>query len=127
LHLTHRTDTGNTLIKILEIPVRTEYRHDVCYILEAVDAVGGGFEVARLGELFGEHDLALPKDLEATTLGGLVTEMAGRIPLPGEVVETEGLRLEVMASSDRLIDRLRLSMQSRDEDENAGPTPRLAS
>jgi putative hemolysin len=89
--------------------------------------VGGGFEVARLGELFGEHDLALPKDLEATTVGGLVTEMAGRIPLPGEVVETEGLRLEAMASSDRLIDRLRLSMQSRDEDENAGPTPRLAS
>jgi putative hemolysin len=92
--------------------------------------VGGGFDVARLGELFGEHDLALPEQFHATTVGGLVTEMVGRIPLPGEVIETDGLRIEVMASSDRLIDRLRLRalMKPEPAEENGEtPTSRMAS
>ena len=47
---------------------------------------------------------------EATTVGGLVSEIAGHIPLPGEVVEEDGLRLEVLASTDRRIDRIRVSL-----------------
>jgi CBS domain containing-hemolysin-like protein len=47
---------------------------------------------------------------ESTTLGGLVSEIAGHIPLPGEVVEEDGLRLEVLASTDRRIDRIRVSL-----------------
>ena len=54
--------------------------------------------------------LPTPQDYEATTLGGLVSEIAGHIPLPGEVVERDGLRMEVLASTDRRIDRLRLSL-----------------
>ena len=42
--------------------------------------------------------LRLPEHYESTTLGGLVSEIAGHIPLPGEVVEEDGLRLEVLAS-----------------------------
>jgi putative hemolysin len=45
---------------------------------------------------------------EATTVGGLVSEMAGHIPLPGEVVEDGPLRLEVVASTDRLVERVRV-------------------
>jgi putative hemolysin len=47
---------------------------------------------------------------EATTLGGLVSEIAGRIPLSGEVVllEPVGLRIEVVASTDRRVERLRV-------------------
>jgi putative hemolysin len=52
----------------------------------------------------------LTTDYEATTLGGLVSEIAGHIPLPGEVVEQDGLRLEVLASTDRRIDRIRVSL-----------------
>ncbi len=52
----------------------------------------------------------LPDHYESTTLGGLVSELAGHIPLPGEVVEEEGLRLEVLASTDRRIDRIRVSL-----------------
>lgn len=52
----------------------------------------------------------LPEHYESTTLGGLVSEIAGHIPLPGEVVEEEGLRLEVLASTDRRIDRIRVSL-----------------
>ena len=68
----------------------------------------GSLEIARLEELL-DGDPALPEDLEATTLGGLVSETAGRIPLAGEVIEGYGLRFEVLASTDRRIDRLRVS------------------
>jgi CBS domain containing-hemolysin-like protein len=54
--------------------------------------------------------LRLPEHYESTTVGGLVSELAGHIPLPGEVVEEDGLRLEVLASTDRRIDRIRVSL-----------------
>jgi putative hemolysin len=54
--------------------------------------------------------LRLPEHYESTTLGGLVSEITGHIPLPGEVVEEDGLRLEVLASTDRRIDRIRVSL-----------------
>jgi CBS domain containing-hemolysin-like protein len=61
-----------------------------------------------------EHPTALrlPEHYESTTLGGLVSEIAGHIPLPGEVVEEDGLRLEVLASTDRRIDRIRVALSN---------------
>ena len=56
--------------------------------------------------------LRLPEHYESTTLGGLVSEIAGHIPLPGEVVEEDGLRIEVLASTDRRIDRIRVSLSN---------------
>jgi CBS domain containing-hemolysin-like protein len=97
--------------------------------------VPGNFEVSRLRELFADQleqaerpaedgepteeidaqeeesdPLRLPQGYESTTLGGLVSEIAGHIPAPGEVVEQDGLRLEVLASTDRRIDRVRVSL-----------------
>ena len=93
--------------------------------------VTGAFELSRLRDLFAdqfsaarsgpgdetERDtrddptaLRLPDHYESTTVGGLVSELAGHIPLPGEVVEEDGLRLEVLASTDRRIDRIRVSL-----------------
>ena len=102
--------------------------------------VSGSFEISRLRDLFTEqidpsgrrtadegephpsdspeeYDvreepvmLHLPEGYESTTLGGLVSEIAGHIPLPGEVVEEDGLRLEVLASTDRRIDRIRVGL-----------------
>ncbi len=57
-----------------------------------------------------EPTLPQPYHYEATTLGGLVSEIAGHIPLPGEVVEEDGLRMEILASTDRRIDRIRVSL-----------------
>ena len=54
----------------------------------------------------------LPEDFESTTVGGLVSELAGHIPLPGEVVEAEGLRLEVLASTARLVTRVRVAVKT---------------
>jgi putative hemolysin len=94
--------------------------------------VPGSFEVSRLRDLFGESlqtnrvpgdeasfeedspvEDVLPQLLtgyEATTVGGLVSEIAGHIPLPGEVIEDGPLRLEVIESTDRLVERVRLSL-----------------
>ena len=54
----------------------------------------------------------LPEDLESTTVGGLVSELTGHIPLAGEVAETEGLRLEVIASTTRLVTRVRVAVKA---------------
>jgi CBS domain containing-hemolysin-like protein len=98
----------------------------------------GSFEVSRLRELFedregasevagevldegaaseqaepeADHDglAELLTEYEATTVGGLVSEMAGHIPLPGEVVEDGPLRLEVIASTDRRVERVRVGL-----------------
>ncbi|HEY1254440.1 MAG TPA: hemolysin family protein, partial [Terracidiphilus sp.] len=74
--------------------------------------VPGSFPVDQLPELFGEQSGLNDLDgaYEATTLGGLVCEIEGRIPLPGEVfvLEEAGLRIEVVASTDRLVERLRV-------------------
>jgi CBS domain containing-hemolysin-like protein len=99
--------------------------------------VPGSFEVSRLRDLFADQleraasrpaeDGETPKEAldtreeerelpllseqyESTTLGGLVSEMAGRIPGPGEIVAEDGLRMEVLASTDRRIDKLRVSL-----------------
>jgi len=57
-----------------------------------------------------QRTLYLPQHYEATTLGGLVSEIAGRIPLPGEVIEGKLLRLEVVASTDRKVERVRVGL-----------------
>ena len=98
--------------------------------------VPGNFEISRLKELFADqlehaetrpaedgetteeaavHEeesdpLRLPQGYESTTLGGLVSEIAGHIPGPGEVVEQDGLRMEILASTDRRIDRVKVSL-----------------
>jgi CBS domain containing-hemolysin-like protein len=74
--------------------------------------VPGSFPVDQLPDLFGEMDAFGDLDdvYEATTLGGLVSEIEGRIPHAGEVVVLHpiGLRMEVVASTDRRVDRLRV-------------------
>ena len=85
--------------------------------------VPGSFPVDQLPDLFGEQaGLAdLDEAYEATTLGGLVSEIEGRIPLPGEVIllESAGMKIEVVASTGRRVERLRVFPPT----EESGPTP----
>ena len=67
--------------------------------------VPGGMDVDRLAELFGVK----PEGKESATVAGLVSELAGRIPRKGEVIEEEGLRFEVVESTDRKVERVRIS------------------
>jgi putative hemolysin len=106
--------------------------------------VPGSFEVSRLRELFADRmesnarsseaadtaqtadeaeaeaqpsTLHLLQDYEATTLGGLVSEIAGHIPMPGEVVAEEGLRFEVLASTDRKVERVRVRLAAKEAEQ----------
>ena len=78
--------------------------------------VPGSFPVDQLGDLFG-GPVELGEGYEAATLGGLVSETDGRIPLAGEVMLLEpfGLRTEVVASTGRRIERLRIFPPAQQE------------
>jgi CBS domain containing-hemolysin-like protein len=67
--------------------------------------VSGGMDVDLLNELFGTR----PEGKESATIAGLVSELAGRIPSKGEVIEDDGLRFEVLDSTDRKIERVRVT------------------
>ena len=67
--------------------------------------VAGEMDVDRLDELFGSK----PEGKESATIAGLVSELAGRIPRKGEVVEEDGLRFEVLESTDRKVERVRVT------------------
>jgi CBS domain containing-hemolysin-like protein len=67
--------------------------------------VPGNMDVDHLDELFGIR----PEGKEAATVAGLVSELAGRIPQKGEVIEDDGLRFEVVESTDRRVERVRIT------------------
>jgi putative hemolysin len=67
--------------------------------------VAGGMDLDRLDELFGTK----PEGKESATIAGLVSELAGHIPRKGEVVQGDGLRFEVLESTDRKVERVRVT------------------
>lgn len=82
-----------------------EAKADVIRENEHSYIVPGNIDVDRLEDLFGVR----LERREATTIAGLVSEIAGRIPRAGEVLEAEGLRFEILESTDRRVERLRVS------------------
>ena len=71
--------------------------------------VPGSFSAGNLGDLLGQP-VELEEEYEAATLSGLVSEIEGRIPLPGEVIELKpsGVRMEVIAATDHRVEQLRV-------------------
>ena len=67
--------------------------------------VPGGMDVDRLAELFGTK----PEGRGSATVAGLVSELAGHIPQKGETVDDDGLRFEVLESTDRKVERVRIT------------------
>jgi putative hemolysin len=82
--------------------------HEKAEIVRETDqsyVVPGNMDIDRLDELFGVR----PEDRESTTVAGLVSQLAGRIPRKGEIIEEDGLRFEILESTDRRIERVRIS------------------
>ena len=71
--------------------------------------VPGNMDVDRLNELFGVR----LEGHESSTVAGLVSELAGRIPKKGDVVEDEVLRFEVLDSTDRKVERVRITAEPK--------------
>jgi len=88
-----------------EIRDEHESKTDVVQEAEGTYVVPGNMDVDRLDELFGIR----PEGHEATTIAGLVSEIAGRIPQRGEVITSDGLRFEVLDSTDRKVNRVRIT------------------
>jgi putative hemolysin len=83
--------------------------HEKMEVIRETDSsyiVPGNMDVDRLGEMFGIR----PEGKESATVAGLVSELAGRIPHRGEVVEEEGLRFEVLDATERRVERVRISL-----------------
>ena len=75
---------------------------------DGVWIVPGNLELDALEALTGDEALR-DNHYAATTVAGLVSEVAGRIPMAGEVVLAGKTRLEILASTDRRVERLRVS------------------
>jgi len=72
--------------------------------------VSGTFEVAQIDTLWPRgREIHLPES-SATTMAGLVVDVAGRIPMRGEVISAGDLRIEVLESTDRRVQRVRVSL-----------------
>ncbi len=68
--------------------------------------VSGNFDIVRLADLV---DFRPSEEIESTTIGGLVMEWTGRVPQPGEVIDREDIRVEVLASDEMRVARVRIS------------------
>jgi CBS domain containing-hemolysin-like protein len=105
--------TIEDLIEEIVGELRDEDETDIVKEGEHTYVVPGSMDVDRLNELFG---VRIDDEHEAATVAGLVSEIAGRIPQAGEVVENSGLRFEILASTDRRIERLRISEATQTPD-----------
>jgi len=68
--------------------------------------VSGSFEVNRVADLF--ESFHREEDIESTTVGGLVSEWLGHVPQAGEAADRDGVRIEVLASDEFRVERVRL-------------------
>jgi putative hemolysin len=68
--------------------------------------VSGNFDLDRVADLF--DSFHREEDIESTTVGGLVSEWLGRVPRPGEFVDRNGIRIEVLASDELKVEQVRI-------------------
>jgi putative hemolysin len=98
--------TIEDLVEEIVGEISDEHEAEVVRESEASYLVPGNMDVDRLEELLGIR----PERRDAATVAGLVSELAGRIPQKGEVIEEDGLRLEVLQASNRRVERVRVSL-----------------
>lgn len=89
-----------------EIRDEHEPAHDIQRHADGSVTVAGSFDLDHLHELF---DFRAGAGLEATTVGGLVTEWMGTVPPAGAAVEREGLRIEVLAADGLRVKQVRIA------------------
>ncbi len=98
--------TMEDLVEAIVGEIRDEHEETTDVVREGDNSyvIKGNVDVGRLEDIFelrlDQHDTA--------TVGGLVSAMLGRIPQPGEVVEEDGLRFEILESTDRKVEKLRV-------------------
>ena len=88
-----------------EIRDESEPESDVVEQADHSFVVSGNLDVDRLEELVGYRP---DEEFESTTLGGLVCEQLGRVPVPGTRVALDGILIEVLAADERRVSSARV-------------------
>jgi putative hemolysin len=99
--------TMEDLVEVILGEIRDEHEPD-SDITEEPDGsyvVAGTFDLDRFKQLL---NFVPSEEIESTTVGGLVTEWLGRVPTVGEVVERDGVHIEVLASDEMRVEKLRV-------------------
>jgi putative hemolysin len=82
--------------------------------------VSGNFDVTRVSDML---PFDPEEEVESTTIGGLAMEWLGRVPTPGEVVERDGIRVEILDSDELRVERVRLTPASPPTEEMKNTSP----
>jgi CBS domain containing-hemolysin-like protein len=101
-----------TLEDVLEEIVGEIVDESDAYIEEMWPQQDGSLEVlgsAEMRKIGARLGFEWPPSAEISTPAGLVAELAGRIPLQGEVVEWQGYRFEVLQATQRRAERIRIT------------------
>jgi putative hemolysin len=104
--------TVEDLVEELVGEIYDEHDRDVLTVVYEADGdviVPGTFPVHDLEDL--EIEVEVASD-EATTVGGLVVEQLGRIPVAGDRVELAGHSFEVLSVRRRVAERVRIRVRS---------------
>jgi putative hemolysin len=98
--------TMEDLVEEIVGEIRDEHEEDTDVIREREGAyiLRGNVDVGRLEDLFNVR----LEQRDTSTVGGLVSALVERIPRPGEVIEDDGLRFEVLESTDRKVEKVRV-------------------
>ena len=88
-----------------EIRDESEPASDVVKHADHSFVVSGNLDVDRLEELVGYRP---DEEFESTTLGGLVCEQLGRVPVPGTRVTLDAILIEVLAADERRVSSARV-------------------
>jgi len=96
-----------------EIRDEHEPEHDVGLAPDGGIVVAGSYDIDHLRERFGFRPA---EEMTATTVGGLATDWYGAVPKKGEVIEREGLRIEVLAADDYRVDKVKISQAPAAQD-----------
>ncbi|SBW21806.1 hemolysin family protein [Protofrankia symbiont of Coriaria ruscifolia] len=81
------------------VGVRAARRQDGTWLLSGL---------LRVDEVAQTVDVRLPTDEAYQTIGGLIADRLGRVPVTGDVVEVDGVTLTVQLMDGRRVDRVRL-------------------
>ena len=106
--------TVEDLVEEIVGEIGEEDRHPVPDVVREGDGslvLRGSVSLARVQELFGvEFDHSAAE--AATTVAGLLNSVAGHVPVPGERIDYDGLRFEVLEANQRKVLRLRARRQA---------------
>jgi CBS domain containing-hemolysin-like protein len=99
--------TMEDLVEEILGEIRDEHEPAQDYLTErpGVFVVAGSYDLDNLREHVGYER---QEETEATTVGGLATEWFGRVPCKGELIDREGIRIEIMEANDLRVEKVRV-------------------